>query len=494
MFQRLAKFLEVREATEDEVEDAFPAHQTEAAMAQDAVEDALNKRAIATQPSPEYERNVLDLGAEFLAHHADAHVEIQPSVSFEADQVLVDEFIQQPSPLKVTAGVHTTEEAHQRYAMVPSNRTHEDEKFLTDVPLESSPQLQATKHSDITMPEVVFTPRTYEASSKLSPHGHTDRHVTFPSDYPSTSSVIRPRLRLLDSRLARIFSDPTAHLTDEYDAELFEWALNGDISLDQIEDTQLATKMFDPVRSQVQTANSSDPQEITELQSRIRLLESRLAGYEHIQEELQMKTERLFFLETELVAAERSRIEAEDRLRQEQLRHQEMVKTLENEVARLSNQNTLGETRSLLVEMISSRGVISTPNGSSQQATDDLMKHCGRLVRRLALDKEELTPQAANGIPEAKIAGRQLASMAAKVIASEQRVKDEKLVLKNLFLSWMERGERKDAFEILARAFDFTPEDRKRMEAKNALARGASLGVNWSLTEGIADFIRDETS
>lgn len=286
--------------------------------------------------------------------------------------------------------------------------------------------------------------------------------VKLPHNPPpcTTSSVLR-----LDDSLVDLLASENAHLNGDLDQVLLAWARN-------TPPTTTTTNNNNPAPPPQWNANSP-PQQLQNNKDRLHA------------EQLAAKSQRIAALEQSLLDAERARVEKDRQIQQERAEYASNIAELNQRIHELSTKVALQDAQDLLLDFF------KAPSASAATTNqDDLLKHCGKLARQF-----ETAESAVAENPEAvHLSGKLVASLSAKVTLLEQQVQDEKLVLKNLFLSWMERAERKDAFEILASAFGFTQEDRERLNSKPSWKRASSLGVTWPFSESVADFVRDETS
>ena len=458
MLQRFAKFLEVREATDEEVETAFQpdelagsdgGHMIKGSSMEQYPPSSSNLKRDQTQLGSEKQQQFCDVEEtrnNFVNMLHISKQSVQPTIETPMKSVKL--------PF-ASAGLGSGLSAHPQpnvtFAMNKDNNTKADaDEILTEVSLESNND-KNDDHLDVEY--AGDGSNEIEQSKKLQERNHNALY--------------------LNEDLLSAIAEPNAHFTNDLDEQIKAWALSS------LNNHALGSTSIQPERKGFHVNNnsiygeydaSSSVSKIKELNDQVNDLQNRLNHAEKVSAEMEAA---VLFTQEEFV---------------------KQIRELESTIKELEFRASVAEAKSLSIEVLKNRRTDSESNGSTTTSNaDDFLKHCAKLKRRLDsfTDSNETAMKDAEA---SRIAGQRLAVLGAKVAASEQQIKDEKLVLKNLFLSWVERGERKDAFEILARAFEFTPEDRQRLEPKPSWQRGAALGAKWSLSESLADFVRDETS
>lgn len=467
MFQRFAKFLEVREATDEEVHEAFDSS---------LIHQPVQKSYTADTP--------------FLQD-----VEEQDKLSQNQQHNL------QPEMTRIFTE-HSEDLRHDDNQISNDlNVTRKEEDQLSEVSLDSNPS-----PTDTEVPEKISSPpHTPPTTRKISP---------IPISYSEPPRKIPPHFDVISKPVSHyniIPNEKSTFLRESYEPMPLETFLTSadeeipqptsTMDVTQPLETQLSRPIIDTTTPKVMVSfpkvieENGQPQrnqhffpenDKQALLNRIAFLESEHVKSEREIVELSNKLERLQSVEAQLQNSENFTKELEQKLTNFQSESEIKIKELETSVNSLTNQLLTKQAETDIVESFRNRFT-----ALSESKTEDIVNDCAKLVKRLGRNDDSTVNE---DFERAQNFGKQIAVLTSKLIAAEQQIKDEKLVLKNLFISWMERGERKDAFEILARAFDFTAEDRERLERKPSWKRGQSLGVQWPFSESFVDFVRDETN
>ena len=136
----------------------------------------------------------------------------------------------------------------------------------------------------------------------------------------------------------------------------------------------------------------------------------------------------------------------------------------------------------------------------AQHNSTDVLHHCARLVSRLGGDAESARKTA----ERAGMAGSALLALSARVADAEARAaaankraeeaEATNAALKNMVVTFLERGSRKDALDVLARALNLDPAERKRVGLDGGVLLGSSARTVGSFATTLSDFVRDEVS
>jgi hypothetical protein len=161
----------------------------------------------------------------------------------------------------------------------------------------------------------------------------------------------------------------------------------------------------------------------------------------------------------------------------------------------------------------SSQTFFQTPSSStsSKRSTssitnnEDVLKHCASIVKRLGGSTDSTT----STLHYIRSLGEKLTVLSAKLAQSESKIEElklEKIALRNMIITYIERGGRKDALRVLASALEFSPEERLRVglidhkQSTNAWTRATGTSNNTNNTnkgsflDTLNDFVRDEIS
>ncbi|KAH9260409.1 hypothetical protein BASA81_001579 [Batrachochytrium salamandrivorans] len=435
MFRKFVEFLDVREATDEEVAQYEAEHAPKSfppPHGDDKDEEELSKVPLEGFKEEEDEFDAVSLSSPL--HLGQQPVASPPMVVAERrpDDVPV---LHHPSPTKggsnrlLSALEATPFKTMANTKAVSFTMPSSPFKPLPSVPQAKTPSPEPVNLFETPAPPTPEPPVESPTTSFLLPPTIKISHPAPPSLSPAHSVL------MLDDALAQQLEQENAHLNGDLDDLLIAWAQN---------------------KQHIPSPNFASPVP---------------AEKENSREQLQAK----FQLEQDKLDVERAAREAEWQTQRAALTKQ--VAELESQVQSLAHKVAMNEAQDLVVDYLKPSSLPATPSVSNE-----VLKHCVRLTRDL---EEEVIVEPS---------GKLVAALSAKIVLLKQQVEDEKLVLKSLFLSWMERAERQDAFEILASAFGLTQEDRKRLDSKPSWKRATALGVSWPFSESVADFVRDETS
>jgi hypothetical protein len=117
-------------------------------------------------------------------------------------------------------------------------------------------------------------------------------------------------------------------------------------------------------------------------------------------------------------------------------------------------------------------------------------RECAELARRLGASAHTLQSTAG----AVQVAGERLAFVTSRLALAEAKADElemDRLVVKNLIVTWIERGSRRDVLGVLASKLGLDKAERQRVGLE---PKPAATAMRGSFSDRLADFVRDETS